>query len=126
MQQDKDWSYEKQLALELHNLLEMVDEDETPLLYCVRPDTYESVGMATYNQGLVLRLADGAEYQLTLVCSKNPEVVRCHTCMKILDQDSMTCQHEDCKAYNKPLCAECGGTEGLSENQGDCARCRED
>ena len=39
--------------------------DDTSLESCtVR--TYEEVGLLTYNRGVVIRLSDGSEYQLTI------------------------------------------------------------
>ncbi len=33
--------------------------------------TFEGAGVMTYNRGVVFRTADGAEYQLTIVRSRN-------------------------------------------------------
>jgi len=33
-------------------------------------ETFEEAGVLTYNSGLVIRLPDGSEYQLTIVRSK--------------------------------------------------------
>ncbi len=50
----------------LQNAEELEGEDgERP-----RVRTYAEVGMLTNNAGLVIRLADGSEYQLTLVRSR--------------------------------------------------------
>lgn len=45
------------------------DEDEM----CwenLRINTFEEAGIMTYNKGLVIRLPDGTEYQLTIVQSR--------------------------------------------------------
>lgn len=34
--------------------------------------SFESEGLLTRDAGVVLRLADGSEYQLTIVCSRSP------------------------------------------------------
>ena len=36
----------------------------------IRVETYEQAGVMTYNEGLVLTLPDGTEYQLTIVQSR--------------------------------------------------------
>jgi hypothetical protein len=50
--------------------LEEYDLDDT----IARTASFEEEGVMTGNEGLVLYLADGSEYQLTLVCSKPPAV----------------------------------------------------
>ena len=42
-------------------------EDEDPQ---ISVHTFESVGVMTYNRGLVLRLSNGQEFQLTIIQSK--------------------------------------------------------
>ena len=58
----------------LEETLQQVLSGETPmedtvLEYCI-VRSYRETGMMTYNKGLVLRLADGSEFQLTIVQSR--------------------------------------------------------
>ena len=57
---------EEALSLILNGLCGV---DDTSLESCtVR--TYEEAGLLTYNRGVVIRLSDGSEYQLTIVQSR--------------------------------------------------------
>lgn len=47
--------------------------DSTDEIGVARLDTFEEAGMLTHNEGLVLRLDDGSEFQITVVQSAGAE-----------------------------------------------------
>jgi hypothetical protein len=57
---------EKQFETKLHHLLERVLRKRDG-----RVATYEEQGVLTHNRGLVVRLASGAEFHLTIVQSRD-------------------------------------------------------
>ena len=71
---------EKTLETALHILLEMIaayddenagdfEEEMRPFRDCA-VDTYERAGILTNNRGLVVRMTDGSEFQVTIVQSR--------------------------------------------------------
>ena len=44
-------------------------EEELDTADAIRVQTFEEAGVLTYNKGLVLRLPDGSEFQVTIVKS---------------------------------------------------------
>lgn len=63
---------ESEFADKLASLLAYGDEDVLAQLAdtVAGADTFESAGVLSSNQGLVVRFADGSEYQLTVVRSR--------------------------------------------------------
>lgn len=53
---------------ELESLLRDILEES--VLYVTETTTFRQAGLMTDNSGLVLRMADGSEYQLTIVKSR--------------------------------------------------------
>ncbi len=54
----------------LRDLIEGNPSDDEILWENMRVSTFEEAGVMTYDKGLVIRLPDGTEYQLTIVQSR--------------------------------------------------------
>lgn len=54
----------------LRDLIEGNLSDDEILWENMRVSTFEEAGVMTYDKGLVIRLPDGTEYQLTIVQSR--------------------------------------------------------
>lgn len=53
----------------LQSVLECLDEDEAPELADCKVTTFDEAGVLTRDRGLVVRLANGSEFQLTIIRS---------------------------------------------------------
>lgn len=52
-------------------LRDILDDPDNDLTECIRSVTsYQDAGLLTMNKGLVLRMADGSEFQLQIVRSR--------------------------------------------------------
>lgn len=66
---------ERDMEQELASLLEgfnVMDDDETPV-GVARVSTFDDHGILTRNRGLIVRLDNGAEFQLTIVQSRDAD-----------------------------------------------------
>lgn len=57
-------------CLRLHEPLDIEDVDGEGLIEDCNADTFDECGILTSNDGIVLSLADGSEFQITVVRSK--------------------------------------------------------
>ena len=51
-------------------LMGELDAEDTALAEVASVRNYEDAGVLTYNKGLVLRMADGSEFQITIIQSR--------------------------------------------------------
>lgn len=61
---------EETLQNGLRDLIEGNYNDDDILWENMQVSTFEESGVMTYNKGLVIRLPDGTEYQLTIIQSR--------------------------------------------------------
>jgi len=54
----------------LAELIELATEEGISGLEVLSTSTFDDAGVMTYNKGLVVRMEDGSEFQLTVVRSK--------------------------------------------------------
>jgi len=71
---------------EMEQALAVVLSDESDVL------SFEDAGLLTRNHGLIIRLENGAEFQITIVKSKSADLEPCEDCGKLTDD--IVC--EDC------------------------------
>ena len=85
----------------LHQLLTGSDVDGDEDLQGARVSTFEEDGILTHNRGLVVRLQNGAEFQVTIVQSQEAEggldEEECRTCE--LPQSECTCGEDGLNIY---------------------------
>jgi hypothetical protein len=61
-------------AIDFFALSDGEEEEVAALQRVVRADTFEAAGILSPEKGLVLTMNDGSEFQVTIVCSRLPEV----------------------------------------------------
>ncbi len=70
MYEDETRFTDETLQNGLRDLIEGNPSDDEILWENMRVSTFEEAGVMTYDKGLVIRLPDGTEYQLTIVQSR--------------------------------------------------------
>ena len=64
----------------LEALCELVEEETE-----ARVRTFDNAGIMIYNKGFIVYLGNGAEFQITVVKSKNADLEPCEKCGKLTD-----------------------------------------